>query len=303
MKKFLIAMALVAMSGLARATDTVVVVFDASGSMDENIPVKDGKELEKMKVAKLALAKSLLGIPKGTNVGVLVFSASNLDTNQEWVYPIGPVDKTKLAAAIQLPLPGGGTPLGEYIKKGADALLAEREKNRGYGNYTLVVVTDGIASDGGLVETYVPLVMARGIKLNVIGLAIRADDFLAERSTSYQSADDVDSLATAVSKAVAEIPSDKDGRVDASWFAEIEPIPTELARASLAALNSTITQNQPIGEQPKVVMVVDDQGKVTQVANAQVPDEGMGFFVWIGVLFVGAIILAFVVTIVKNVIG
>ena len=50
----------------------------------------------------------------------------------------------------------GGTPLGEYMKQGADALLDARKKQFGYGTYRLLVVTDGEANDAGLVDGYTP---------------------------------------------------------------------------------------------------------------------------------------------------
>jgi hypothetical protein len=299
MRRLLVAALLILMGSSGRAADTVVVVLDASGSMDEMVTMKTGEKLEKMKVAKLALARTLLSLPEDTQVGILVFSASNLSAQDEWVYPIGKINKVRLAEAIQKPTPGGGTPLGEYIKKGADALLEQRDKNRGYGTYTQVVVTDGVATDGSLVEQNVPLVMARGIRLNVIGLAVAPDNFLANRVSSYQSADDLETLTTAVKRAVAEVPTGKDGKIDPAWFSEIEPLPTAVVSAALTALNTTIAQNQPIGDQPKVITQVDDQGNATQVPNPAVNAQaapaggGLGFFGIVGIILL--VVLALVI--------
>jgi len=93
---------------------------------------------------------------------LLVFSAKGVET--DWLYPLGPRDDAKLMQAIDRPQPGGGTPLGAYLKKGTDRLLEERAKQFGYGTFRLLVVTDGEAGDKELVERYTPEVIARGIK-------------------------------------------------------------------------------------------------------------------------------------------
>lgn len=301
MKRLLLA-AVLLMGGGVRAADTVVVVLDASGSMDEKIALKTGQSIEKMKVAKLALVRTLLNLPENTQVGILVFSASNLQYNEEWVYPVAKINKKILADAIQKPLPGGGTPLGEYIKKGADALLEARARNKDYGTYTEVVVTDGQATDGALVEQNVPLVMARGIRLNVIGLDVQPDSFLANRVSSYQSANDLDSLTTAVKNAIAEVPAGKDGKIDASWFSEIEPLPSQVAQYAILALNTTISQNQPIGEKPKPTVQVASQSTTTAPSQLQetAPSEGMGVMGWIGVVFVVGIVVGGGIVVVRR---
>ena len=103
--------------------DNVVVVLDASGSMREPM---HSSGMPKMAAAKAALIEVLKQVPTNTNIGLLVFSGSGV-TN-EWVYPLGPRDDARLTRAVNQPQPNGGTPLGAYIKKGADRLLAEREK-------------------------------------------------------------------------------------------------------------------------------------------------------------------------------
>lgn len=124
--------------------DCVVIILDASGSMDAKMP--DGTK--KLDAAKSALQSVLLRIPETTHIGLLVFSGTNVP--DPWVYPLGPRDNEALAKAIQMPDPGGNTPLGRFIKTGADRLLEERTKQYGYGSYRLLVVTDGEATDGTL---------------------------------------------------------------------------------------------------------------------------------------------------------
>ena len=64
-----------------QVTDNVVVVVDASGSMDTHMA---GTGRDRMSVAKDALKQVLDQIPDTTHVGILVFPRGNC------VYPLGP---------------------------------------------------------------------------------------------------------------------------------------------------------------------------------------------------------------------
>jgi Mg-chelatase subunit ChlD len=105
------------------AVDNVVIVLDGSGSMAGSLP---GSKMNKMTAAKAALKQVLKSVPESTHIGLLVFSAKGVET--DWIYPLGPRDDAKLMQAIDRPQPGGGTPLGAYLKKGTDRLLEERAK-------------------------------------------------------------------------------------------------------------------------------------------------------------------------------
>jgi hypothetical protein len=152
--------------------------------------------------------------------------------------------------AIDRPMPGRGTPLGAYIKKGADRLLEARAKQFGYGTFRLLVVTDGEAEDQNLVDRYTPEVIARGITVDVIGVAMNERHTLATRVHSYRSANDPDSLKRAVAEVFGEIGGRGNDTVTAETFAEIQPIPAEAAQAMIQALSSS--GNHPIGERPPV---------------------------------------------------
>ena len=147
-------------------TDNIVVVLDASGSMEDRF-ISDPTQTW-MDAAKEALRAVLTTIHDGTNIGLLVFSGSNV--NKHWVYPLGPKNNEALAKAINSPLPGGTTPLGEYLKIGADRLLEQREKQYNYGSYRLLVVTDGAATDRDKVQLYTPEIMHKQIRIDVIGV-------------------------------------------------------------------------------------------------------------------------------------
>lgn len=225
-------------------TDNVVVVLDASGSMSGLMP---RTSVRKMDAAKSALLEVLKTIPKSTHIGILVFSGLNVPN--EWIYPLGPRDDALLAQAIARPQPSGQTPLGAYIKKGADALLAAREKQFGYGTYRLLIVTDGEAQDRHLVDRYTPEVLSRGITMDVIGVNMASTHTLATKVNSYRAANDPESLRRAVADIFAEVSTGaQDTATGEDAFDTIRPLPVETAVAALAALRTT--GNQPIGTRP-----------------------------------------------------
>ena len=106
--------------------DNVDILVDSSGSMKERMR-RGGRS--KMEVAKEALSRVLQDVPDTTNVGLLVFGGRNL--KDKWLYPLGPIDRAKLDAAIRRPTPNGGTPLGEYLKIAADTLLESASGRQG----------------------------------------------------------------------------------------------------------------------------------------------------------------------------
>ncbi len=223
--------------------DNIVVILDASGSMKEAMR-SSGRQ--KMQVAKEALREVLArSVKETTNLGILVFSSSNLKSDV--LYPLGPVDRARLEEVAMLPEPGHGTPLGTYLKKGADMLLQQREKQEGYGTYRLLVVTDGEASDSNLVDRFLPDILSRGITLDVIGVDMKSTHPLATRVHSYRKADDPQALAAAISEVLAEIGGTDEDVPGSDAFTLLETIPSELASSMLAAL--TETRNAPIGAQ------------------------------------------------------
>ena len=161
--------------------------------------------------------------------------------------PLGPRDDGRLLEALTPIRARGGTPLGQYIKLGADRLLEQRAEQLGYGTFRLLVVTDGEATDGQLTERYVPEVVARGIVLDVIGVDMGQDHTLAAMAHSYRSAADPGSLKRAIAEVLAEVdPSDRDV-ADADAFALLEPLSTEAAQAVIDGLKNI--DNRPIGRE------------------------------------------------------
>jgi uncharacterized protein (TIGR03382 family) len=226
-------------------TDHVVIVFDASGSMCGGM-ASSGVLEQKLVLAKRALKRVAQHIPPTTAVGLLVF---NQDSAEQWTYPLGPRDDAQLHRAIEAIRCEGGTPLGNYMKIGADRLLEEREQRFGYGSYRLLVVTDGEATDTARMERYTPEIKSRGLTLDVIGVAMEQDHTLQRYAHSYRRADDPAALERAIREVLAERvdPRDRTGGGDA--FAIIAGIDPAVAQEMVVALGKL--PNHPIGAQPR----------------------------------------------------
>ncbi|MDO8598754.1 MAG: VWA domain-containing protein [bacterium] len=219
--------------------DAVVIVLDDSGSMDEGMSFGGPN---KMTAAKDALKMVLRSIPGTTWVGLLTL-------NGGWKYDLGPRNDARLLDVISGVQTKGSTPLARSIKAGADRLMQEREKQLGYGHYRLLVVTDGQESeDNRGIEAYPPEVRARGLTLDVIGVAMGEDHVLAKHAHTYRNAADPSSLERVIREVFAERvdPNDRTGGGDA--FELIAGLDPGVAQEALLALGRA--GNHPIGEQP-----------------------------------------------------
>jgi len=246
-----------------QVTDNVVVVVDASGSMGQPMGNAGG---DRMSVAKDALKQVLNQIPETTHIGVLVFPKGN------WVYPLGPRKESMLAGAIDSIRSGGGTPLGGYMKLGADALLEARRKQFGYGTYRLLIVTDGEAGDERKVEAFTPDIISRGVTIDVIGVDMKSRHTLATRVHSYRSADDPESLKQAITEVFAEVTSGDTGQGGENAFDLIADLPEITASAMLKSLSTS--GNQPIGEAPVMRSAEVPQPRSNAPQPGQAPPTG-----------------------------
>ena len=136
-------------------------------------------------------------LPDDANIGLLVFD--NSGTRE--VVPLGSERKEAFLQAIEDVSAGGGTPLQESIHTGVDALVAQYKKQLGYGEYRLVIVTDGLAD--GLDEA-ADYATQYGIPMYTIGLCVGEDHPLRQLSVSYRAADTMEDLRDALKDTLAE---------------------------------------------------------------------------------------------------
>ncbi len=226
----------------ANVDSVVVVVLDDSGSMRQRMQTDKGSQ-QRIEVAKNALSRVVTQLPANSQLGILMLNQSQ--RGSRWLFPLGPLDIKQCLASIRQIRADGGTPLGASIKTAADALLEARQRQV-YGNFRLLVVTDGEATDPDLLASYLPDILSRGITLDVIGVDMSADHSLAGRAHSYRRADDAASLENALREVFAESSSSQDFVDDRndSTHSLLAGLPDDenFAREILAALATSSNQ-------------------------------------------------------------
>jgi len=242
----------IAKTGTTRQVENYIVVLDGSGSMDRAITSDRTKT--KWDVAVEALLEVTDQLPENTNLGLLVFGA-NAGGNG-WVYEFSKLDHAKLADAVARLSPDGGTPLGTYLKRGADRLMDIRQEQHNDGkSYTLLVLTDGEADRGNeqrLVKRYTPEIVERGIICNVIGLDMDEDASLKTAATNYRLARNAGDLSRAISASLTAEVSSGSPEDAQFYFDTIAPLSDEAATAFIQRLSNP--PNHPIGtDAPKPV--------------------------------------------------
>ena len=219
--------------GSATAAQHVVVVVDDSGSMDDRMR---GQRVRKIEAAKRSLSVVLDGLAVDAEVGVLAL-------NQGWVLPMQASARSQAKDHVNNLRARGGTPLGTRMKEAADELLSNRKANT-YGDYRLLVVTDGEASDQAVLDHVLPDIMSRGLLVDVIGVAMESEHSLATTVHNYRRADDPASLEHAIATSLAESdPTDAIG--GDSDFELLEGFPVEVAPNIINALTSM--NDTPVG--------------------------------------------------------
>lgn len=171
------------------------LVFDGSGSMADQCSGE-----EKLVGAKKAFHAFLTKVSKDANLGLYVFDASG----SREVVPLGSGNHQKVSAAVDQIRSSGGTPLAEAIRTGTDRLVHQYKFQLGYGEYRLVVVTDGEADS--LPEASLYAIQYR-IPIYSIGLCIGDSHPLRRYALSYRAAENSDDLQRGLEETLAETPT------------------------------------------------------------------------------------------------
>jgi hypothetical protein len=177
------------------------VVLDASGSMTERGCSGDLPKIDAARVALNAFADSL---PADANLGLQVFDARGVREQ----LALGTKNRDQFKAALAKVRAAGGTPLHSAVTQAYTRLEAQGARQLGYGEYHLVVVTDGEASEGQDPTAAVKLVLDRSpIVLHTIGFCIGEKHSLNQPGrTIYRAADNPGQLRQSLSDVLAEAP-------------------------------------------------------------------------------------------------
>ena len=170
-------------------------IIDGSGSM--NGDDCGGRFRSRVAGAKWAVEEFLRGVPDDFNIGLYLFD----DKGTREVVELGTRNRAEFLEAVRNIDAGGGTPLAESIEIGVDKLIERFKKQLGYGEYRLIVVTDGEAGDIPRAARYA---VSCNIPIYTIGLCMDSNHELSRFSVSYQGAGTSEELAMALKQTVAE---------------------------------------------------------------------------------------------------
>ncbi len=177
------------------------VVLDGSGSM-KNAGCSEGR-------AKLSAAKEVLGdfsraLPTEVNLGLLAFDSRGVGERVS----LG-ASPDAFGAAVQQVEAGGSTPLRTAITLAYESLTRQAQQQLGYGEYHLVVVTDGKASNREDPTEVVNRILTESpVVLHTVGFCIDDDHSLNQRGrTLYRTAQSADELRAGLEQVLAEAPS------------------------------------------------------------------------------------------------
>ena len=177
------------------------IILDASGSM-EGKKCSGGKT--KIDAAKVAL-KSFAGkVPADANLGLIVFGSRGI---QELV-TLDLDNRDDFNSRVYNMLPGGGTPLYSAIELAYHKLKNQGVKQMGYGEYNLVVVTDGEANKGEDPTPIVNKILSESpVVIHTIGFCIGDSHSLNQKGRIiYKAANNPEDLAKGLEDTLAESP-------------------------------------------------------------------------------------------------
>ena len=181
------------------------IIFDASNSMWGQIAGE-----AKITIARKVLAQIINGLPDSLNVGLRAYGHryglddSKACTDTELLIPIGPIDKPRLIDTVNKIQLKGKTPLVLSVLEA----IKDFEK---IANGSVILITDGIESCGGDVNSIAQAIKKSGLEVNVniVGFDIREKEARAELETIagstggiYLDAKDAGELLSAVEQTI-----------------------------------------------------------------------------------------------------
>jgi uncharacterized protein YegL len=178
------------------------VVLDGSGSMSEQACGGGGSKIVQ---ARAALARFAQLVPNKSNLGLLVFDTHGVHET----LPLGTDNRARFVEQVAATRPSGSTPLRSALQLARSRLETQARRQLGYGEYHLVVVTDGEASANEDPTNVVNMALSQTpIVIHTIGFCIGERHSLNQPGrVLYQSASDLEGLNRGLAEVLAESPS------------------------------------------------------------------------------------------------
>jgi len=178
------------------------VVLDSSGSMQD---VRCSGSITKSEAAKIALAEFAGAVPADANLGLAVFDGTGLSER----LPLGLSNREEFISRVNATRPSDGTPLYNATLLGYRKLEQAARTQAGYGEYHLVIVTDGQADPPTQDPTPVvgEILRRSPIVIHTIGFCIGTHHPLNQPGrTIYRAANNPQELRRGLEEVLAESP-------------------------------------------------------------------------------------------------
>ncbi|MDD5165426.1 MAG: VWA domain-containing protein [Candidatus Pacebacteria bacterium] len=152
------------------------IVLDGSGSMNE---IQCSGNSTKIEVAKKAVIDFERSLNASDNIGLVVFDNAGISERAV----LGTSNRRGFEDQVNAVRANNGTPLYECVKFAFGRLEEQRAKQLGYGEYHIVIITDGEASDSenGLIAQ----VNKTPVVIHTIGFCIGEGHSLNQRGKTY----------------------------------------------------------------------------------------------------------------------
>ncbi len=182
-------------------TTNYFIMLDASGSMAEQ---KCSGTRSKMQVAASALGEFVRSLPAQANFGLAIFNG----TTTKELLPLGHHDGEEVKKIAAQILPSASTPLASAMSFSYEKIAAQARRQLGYGEYYLVLITDGLANRGQEPDGVVRRILEQSpVQIYTIGFCISEDHPLHQPGrTVYRSANDPQALVRGLKDILAEAP-------------------------------------------------------------------------------------------------
>jgi uncharacterized protein YegL len=179
------------------------VLLDGSGSM---LARGCSGSSNKINAAVSALERFIGTVPADANLGFATFDAAGIDER----VPLARDNRDAFQQQLSRVRAAGGTPLASSIELAERQITAQAQRQLGYGEYHLVIVTDGRPDPPREDPTEVVdrLLAETPIVVHTIGFCIGDDHVLNQPGrTFYLAADSREDLERGLDSVLAESPS------------------------------------------------------------------------------------------------
>jgi len=181
-----------------------VLVFDASFSMNQS---QCSGSISKLQAAKIAVTNFITKLEEKSNVGLIGFGAApGAEREYQWGFVSGGA-RASLIQKLKTIRAKGNTPLLRAMNMGYHMLQAQAQRQGGYGQYHMVIITDGAATDGDPSRLAKDIALHSPVRIHAVGFCLGGGHSLDMPAfTKYSAASDPRALEAGLMGALAESP-------------------------------------------------------------------------------------------------